>query len=200
MHNFRISEKPRRTCKKKYANYSSYKKYLREDFNARCGYCDIWDRWFGGVGCYHIDHFAPKSKFEELKSEYSNLVYSCQYCNQAKKNDWVTDDPKISHNGKTGYIDPCDTAYDKLFCRSDTGEIKPLTPIGEYMYRKLKFNRARHRVIWHLSLLYQQRKRIRSLMDNSEIKQEYREELEKYYSKLTSYFDEYLDQHLEECE
>ena len=81
--------KPVRSNVTKRAKYQLYKEDLRRDFKERCGYCDDPDEFSGGSRGYHIDHFAPKSIFPELKTEYSNLVYSCSYCNIAKSDKWI---------------------------------------------------------------------------------------------------------------
>ena len=57
------TDTPQRTCKKTFANYRSFKPYLRTDFRKKCGYTDCSDFWFGGPKTFHIDHFKPKSKF-----------------------------------------------------------------------------------------------------------------------------------------
>ena len=48
------------------------KKYLALDFEHRCAYCDDWDKYNGGMRSYHVEHFAPKEKFPELKFTYDN--------------------------------------------------------------------------------------------------------------------------------
>ena len=50
----------------------SYKKYLIDDFNQRCGYCDAQDYLMGGWRNFHIDHFKPQNnkdypEFEAFK-------------------------------------------------------------------------------------------------------------------------------------
>jgi hypothetical protein len=193
MPNFRISKKPSRTCTKRYRNYRYYKEYLKSDFNDRCGYCDTWDEWFRGSDFYQIDHFAPQSRFDSLESEYSNLVYSCPYCNRAKGDDWVTpDNPNISHNGEIGYIDLCDVEYDQLFYRLENGEIKAHTSIGEYMYNKLKFYLTRHKVIWNLTRLYMLCNKLMSMLDDPDISAEYKKKLDERYSELSKYLHKYL--------
>ena len=192
MPNFRISKRPSRTCPKRYKNYRYYKEYIKSDFNDRCGYCDTWDGWFRGSDFYQIDHFAPQSRFENLESEYNNLVYSCPYCNRAKGDDWVTDNSDTSNDGEKGYIDPCDVEYDKLFCRSYSGEIIPLKPIGEYMYNKLKFYLTRHKVIWNLTRLYILCNKLMSMLDDPDINAEHKKELDERYSELSKYLHKYL--------
>ena len=57
------------------------KKRLINDFEHRCAYCDDLDKYGGGSKVYHVEHFAPKEKFPELKFQYDNLLYACPFCN-----------------------------------------------------------------------------------------------------------------------
>lgn len=69
-------------------NYRSYKPKLREDFSYACGYCEIRESEIGGSDVFHIDHYAPVSKFPHLECAYENLIYSCRFCNRFKSNYW----------------------------------------------------------------------------------------------------------------
>jgi len=132
---------PKRTCTKSYASYGSYKSYLADDFNNRCGYTDSHHRWFGGISTFHIDHFKPHSDYPELKTTYSNLVYACSYVNILKSND----DP-------INYLDPCATDYNQHFYRDTHGTIcpDPQSPQAVHMHKKLKLGLIRYRLIWSL--------------------------------------------------
>ena len=103
------------------ANYRLHKSELRADFNARCGYCDSIDEFFGGLSGAHIDHFAPKSKFPLLVRHYDNLVYSCPFCNRAKSNKWLGDDAETPNNGREGFVDPCSEEFDTHLARRPSG-------------------------------------------------------------------------------
>jgi len=148
---------PVRTCAKTYASYGSFKKYLRTDFKAQCGYCADSDLLIGKRH-YHIDHFVPKDQLKKIKdNDYSNLVYSCFYCNNSKSSDWPTGDESISVNeNNEGYIDPCDCDYDKQYYRDLDGNIVPQTDLGKYMHDKLKLWLKRHSVLWMLERLSSQ--------------------------------------------
>ncbi len=132
---------PKRSCSKTFASYRSYKTYLADDFNCRCGYTDSHHRWFGGISTFHIDHFQPHSKFPAFKTQYSNLVYACSYVNILKSND-----------DSTNYLDPCTTDYNQHFFRDRSGRIQPnsASPQALYMYNKLKLGLVRYQVIWLL--------------------------------------------------
>lgn len=79
----------KRTCNKKLKDYTSYKKYLAEDFKHRCAYCNTLDS-IASPMLFTVDHFVPRDVFKEknisLDTDYNNLMYSCIKCNLAKSN------------------------------------------------------------------------------------------------------------------
>jgi len=157
MDDFRVCV-PTDTCTKIYADYKSYKiPWLKEDFFERCGYCNDHDAWSNGRRGMQIDHFVPKKKFAAVFNvhQYSNLVYSCFYCNNNKSDDWVTTDPlqPIGPDGKRGYIHPRNPQYDLAFKRGVDGSIIPQNEVGNYMYTVLCLGLKRHRLIFHLEKL-----------------------------------------------
>lgn len=139
-----------------YGNYRQYKPYLREDFLNRCGYCNDSDRLSGGERGFQIDHFAPKSKFPHLGATYSNLVYSCAYCNRAKWDHWPSASSEVHNDGLVGFVDPCADEFVSHLERDDQGCIRAVTPLGEFMHRTLKLYLERHRLAWLLSELEEQ--------------------------------------------
>lgn len=150
---------PLNTCTKQFADYKAYKiPWLQDDFFNRCGYCNDADAYMGGRRGMQIDHFVPKKKFGTVFEvhAYSNLVYSCFYCNNNKSDDWVTDDPNlpISIDALTGYIHPRDLQYDLAFKRSEDGDILPQNDVSKYMYKVLCLGLKRHKLIFLLEKLY----------------------------------------------
>ena len=137
------SKQPKRICTKVYTNYRSYKPYIAEDFNHRCGYTDCSDFWFGGINTFHIDHFKPLKNHPKLKNTYSNLVYCCSYVNILKSDDEGT------------YLDPCDIDYNAHFERDSNGNIIPINTSVEakYMHSRLKLYLKRYQIIWKLDQL-----------------------------------------------
>ena len=175
---------PSRRCTKTYTNYRSFKPYIAEDFNRRCGYTDCSDFWFGGINNFHIDHFKPWKKNNQLKSSYSNLVYCCSYVNILKSDDEGT------------YLDPCEVDYNAHFERDSNGNILPRNTSVEanYMYSKLKLYLKRYQIIWQLDQLHIKMKRIQDAIKNpknSLIKQELQILNSDLATELTSYI-EYL--------
>lgn len=136
------------------------KKHLAEDFEHRCAYCDDPDTYGGGYRAYHVEHFAPKEQFPELRFDYDNLLYSCPWCNRAKWDTWPSDDAKISIVGEEGFVDPCSDEYDKHLERLPDGSIIGTTPIGKYMYRTLNLYLKRHEIIHNVDKLNRKRKEL----------------------------------------
>lgn len=148
-------KKPTRSCEKKLENYTSYRPYIKEDFHYSCGYCGDSDKFYGH---YHIDHFQPQGdeRFAHLKSEYSNLVYSCPFCNLSKSDTWIDED---------GFIDPCCTSYDDHLKRNNKGKIEPLTKNGKNMYEHMKLYLLRHQLIWVIEKIQLQKEELLKLKD-----------------------------------
>ncbi len=184
----------RRSNPRLVSRYSEYKDDLREDFNCRCGYCDDEDKWMGGKGFFQIDQFVPRKHLKTISDkEYSNLIYSCFFCNNSKRSDWPTNDENMHNNGREGYIDVCLSEYDAQFYRDSGGEIFPNTDIGEYMHRKLKLFLRRHAVIWNLGRLNNQILEIGKILDEEE-----NLDLKKKFGSLQSKFFDYIQQ-LHQC-
>lgn len=134
----------------KWKSNHTNKKYLAIDFNYHCAYCDDADRYNGGSRYYQVDHFAPESKFPELKYTYENLLYTCPYCNRAKSDTWVSNDASISVVDDIGFISPCQDEYYMHLTRNDDGTISPSTSLGLYMWTQLKLYLRRHSLLYLL--------------------------------------------------
>ena len=165
MYPIQVARPARRTSVQPKARYSLYKIELREDFVSKCGYCDTPDYYSGGKSGFHIDHFAPKSKFDALKNEYSNLVYCCPICNIGKSNDWPGNSSSISFIGDVGYVDPCHPDYHDHLARGVDGAILALTPLGVYIHKKLKLNLRRRQVCWLMERMEQQLTQLAKIAD-----------------------------------
>lgn len=157
MSEFRAKTPKRRNITTSVSHYREHKDDLIIDFSSRCGYCDSINTW--RFVWFEIDHFIPqkrnKKKFLTIKTpeDYSNLVYSCRSCNNAKRNKWPSDDEKIPNINDEGFIDPCDDEYTNQFDRTAKGRILPTTNIGHWMYNALKLYKPQHEIIWSLDEL-----------------------------------------------
>ena len=64
-------------------DYGGYLPVLRKDFWYSCAYCTMTEAEARAIR-FEIDHYEPVSARDELKDEYSNLMYACQECNSLK--------------------------------------------------------------------------------------------------------------------
>ncbi len=67
-----------------YADYGSYRPWLRDEFAFRCVYCLIRETWGSFQGAYALDHFLPVAARPDLALGYDNLLYACVSCNLIK--------------------------------------------------------------------------------------------------------------------
>ena len=112
---------------------------LSKVFGGLCGYCEKRPR---GT----VDHFRPKSLYPEQVYSWSNWIFACNDCNQAKSNKWPVG----------GYVDPCaksSPAHAERYFIFDTqtGEILPkedLSPRRRHKAQRtiddLKLNEQHH--------------------------------------------------------
>lgn len=156
---FRDTDKipERRNITSAVTTYGAHRADLIIDFKARCGYCN--DVNIYRIASFEIDHFIPKKRnkkpFLTIKSDtdYSNLVYACKSCNNAKRNKWPTNDEKTPNNGTQGFIDPCEADYDQQLIRLPNGQIRANTTLGNWIYKELKLDKPQHEIIYNLEQL-----------------------------------------------
>src|SRR5712671_2113481 len=74
-----------------YADYQSYRPWLRDEFSFRCVYCLLREQWGQMRGGHAIDHFLPMAQHPERANDYDNLVYTCAACNALKRDRLVPD-------------------------------------------------------------------------------------------------------------
>ena len=91
----------KRKIKPRYWNWHQYKKQKVEHiltealtivFEKRCAYCEIRPLVKGGEKP-SIDHFKPKSIYEELAFEWTNLFLACYQCQEYKGNNYPDIEP-----------------------------------------------------------------------------------------------------------
>jgi hypothetical protein len=108
-----------------YEDYNSYRQWLRDEFIFRCVYCLHREQWNLGGATFHIDHFVPVAADPAGKLEYSNLVYACTRCNEAKR-------------AVLGVPDPCQVAFNDCIRILDDGRIEPLSDQGKKLMLVLR--------------------------------------------------------------
>jgi hypothetical protein len=110
-----------------YSDYNSYRDWLRDEFTFRCVYCLHREQWYNRGATFHIDHWIPLKANPDGKCEYSNLLYACATCNEAKK-------------AILGVPDPCEVAfYDCLRVMAD-GRIEALNDDGDKLRQVLRLD------------------------------------------------------------
>lgn len=139
-------------------NWGEHKPELKEDFSSYCGYCSSHDSFRHTY--FEVDHFVPKSllKLSETPDlcKYSNLVYSCKFCNNAKLSKWPSGNEDVHNDGTTGFVDPCAADFSSHFARTDEGAIFGVTDLGKWMsLTAFKFDKREKAIIilWNLDNL-----------------------------------------------
>lgn len=112
-----------------YEDYDSFRAWLRDEFLFRCVYCLHREQWYSRGATFHIDHFNPSTTHPSQKCEYSNLLYACGTCNEAKQ-------------AIIGLPDPCQVAFHNCLRVMADGRIDPLNPDGEKLEQVLRLNSA----------------------------------------------------------
>lgn len=184
------SKIPIRSVVEKKNSYTLYRASLKADFNDRCGYCNANDDVIWARGHYHIDHFAPHSKFPELKETYENLVYSCPFCNRAKSSKWHGDDAAVHNDGTRGFVDPCSEDYDLHLERSADGRILAVTDLGKHIVHELKLQLARHQMAWQSEAFLNLRNRVDALLKDGRLAGDQRSALLEEFWELTNRYED----------
>jgi len=160
MHHFRQDTPKHRANRRVCKHYNSYKKTLRADFKKRCGYCTDLDT--NRIRNYVIDHFIPQKPngwtHTIQPNQYSNLIYSCPFCNGAKSNKWPTGVANLANDGVSGFIKPTKKMYANAFRRGDDGSIIVHNnhPIGIYIHKELEFDLPIHKLNWKFEKILEQ--------------------------------------------
>ena|ERR1019366_3364272 len=110
-----------------YKDYESYRDWLRDEFIFRCAYCLHRERWNLGGAAFHIDHFTPVMADPAGKCAYSNLVYACARCNEAKR-------------AILGVPDPCQVAFRDCLRILDDGRVEALNDQGKKLKLVLRLD------------------------------------------------------------
>jgi hypothetical protein len=74
-----------------YADYASYRAWLRDEFAFRCIYCLSREQWGRVTGEFDLEHFLPQSTEPARRVDYDNLVYACRRCNLTKSDQSIPD-------------------------------------------------------------------------------------------------------------
>jgi hypothetical protein len=114
-----------------YKDYQSYRDWLRDEFMFRCVYCLHREQWYDRGSTFNIDHFFPVAIDPLGGVVYTNLLYACATCNNAKRD-------------LIGIPDPCSVSFADCVTIKDTGEVKALNLAGEVLVKKLRLNSVKN--------------------------------------------------------
>lgn len=110
-----------------YKDYESFRDWLRDEFTFRCVYCLHREQWYGRGVTFHIDHSDPVAFDQQGECEYSNLLYACATCNEAKR--------AILH-----VPNPCLVAFHDCLRIMPDGYVKALNSDGAKLEQALGLN------------------------------------------------------------
>lgn len=134
--------------------YKEWKQQISDDCFNQCVYCSIHENPWGGIDHYHIEHFRPKSIFEELENTITNLYHACPICNRFKSDDWPSDN--TNDLDQICYPDPGEYNYSDLFeYDTNTHTLKGKYKASEYLVLRLYLNRPQ--------LIHERRERLLTL-------------------------------------
>jgi hypothetical protein len=125
-----------------YKDYNSYRDWLRDEFMFRCVYCLHREQWYNRGGTFHVEHFVPVTVNPDGECEYSNLVYACATCNEAK-------------TAILGLPNPCEVAFHDCLRIIGDGSVEALNDNGEKLRQVLRLNsksNVKHRWRWMRTL------------------------------------------------
>jgi 5-methylcytosine-specific restriction endonuclease McrA len=111
-----------------YSAYESYRPWLEDEFTFRCIYCLNRKVW-SPTNIWAIDHLVSQDEKPELATDYDNLVFACQFCNQQKLANRVPD--------------PCRIAYGECLRVETNGEITALNREGRRLVEVIRLNHPR---------------------------------------------------------
>lgn len=111
-----------------YANYKSFKPWLRDEFGFRCVYCLWRERWYAnGDTAFSVEHLQSRAASPQLARDYDNLVYACCRCNAAKTDTSIL-------------LNPCRDPFGEHLEVDAQGIIRALTPAGNELISACKLD------------------------------------------------------------
>lgn len=127
-----------------YRKYSDYKQQIREDCQGRCVYCDLHENELGGREYMTLDHFRPKSfpEYKSLENDPTNLVWSCQKCNNYKDSHWPAIGTPHTYVNDQGFLDPFAVDRKDYVAVDRNGQLQPKKDPAAWMINTLLLNRT----------------------------------------------------------
>lgn len=114
-----------------YADYASFRPWLRDEFTFCCVYCRTREQWGRVRGTFDLDHFVPQTFQPDQSTDYDNLLYACRTCNGSKADKTVPDPTQVLTQENTTI--------------GADGSISGLTPEAERLILKLGLDSPQYR-------------------------------------------------------
>lgn len=118
-------------------DYKSFRNCLRWDFGFVCPFCLLHEsdhaRRTASSGLFWLEHLTTQSADEGLKNEYTNLAYSCKYCNRSRGASPRT-------RGKERLLNPVSDIWSEHFAMERDDSLTPLTPHAGYTADEYRIN------------------------------------------------------------
>lgn len=113
-----------------YADYRSFKPWLRDEFAFRCVYCLCRERWeANGHRGFSAEHIQPRAVRPDLICDYDNLLYACVTCNSARQDNQLP-------------VDPSRQSLSQHLRMTKDGRVEPRTDKGAQLIEICQLNRA----------------------------------------------------------
>ena len=123
-----------------YADYKSFKPWLRDEFAFRCSYCLWREAWCADSDAsFGVDHHLPRATHPHESLAYDNLVYACCRCNSIKQDNLLP-------------INPCEDGWGRHLQAAPDGTLRGTTVQGQQSIEICRLNRpalvaARRRIL-----------------------------------------------------
>ena len=62
-----------------YADYASFRPWLRDEFTFKCAFCLLREQWGRARGTFHLDHFHATAQLPYERLTYENLLYCLRH-------------------------------------------------------------------------------------------------------------------------
>ncbi|HEX8677192.1 MAG TPA: HNH endonuclease, partial [Segetibacter sp.] len=142
----------------KKGNYKLWKDQIAKEGFYQCVYCALPEPQFGGIRNFHVEHYKPKKKFQELENDIKNLFYACPICNIFKGDSWPGE--PLEDHATSCFPNPSTVDYNVLFKLDyDLGIVEGNFPASLYLISALHLNRPQlvlERRTYHTDLLTQE--------------------------------------------
>jgi uncharacterized protein (TIGR02646 family) len=88
---YRRAQRVRRTFEFRAYKHSALRDVLHQLFRGKCAYCEAP---YSVTGSLEVEHYRPKSVYYWLAADWSNLLPSCNHCNNRKRSKFPLRDPR----------------------------------------------------------------------------------------------------------